>query len=197
MGRNQPLAEHARRLRVAVRNHAAADPIGDSCWSTSRAGAHDVRQLAAAAGQCWRCGWPGLLRPRAQPAPLRADRGRRAWRQFPHAVHGLCRALPGIGRSTAGAIAAFCYGVRAPILDANVRRDTRSASGADLAEVRVFEARPGGAWPSAVTDTDLARHRTATQGLMDPGLPASACARPLLHAVPAAAGLRSRALAMR
>jgi A/G-specific adenine glycosylase len=31
-------------------------------------------------------------------------------------------ALPGIGRSTAGAIAAFCAGARAPILDGNVRR---------------------------------------------------------------------------
>ena len=30
--------------------------------------------------------------------------------------------LPGIGRSTAGAIAAFCFFERAPILDANVRR---------------------------------------------------------------------------
>jgi|SRR3990167_1470592 len=30
--------------------------------------------------------------------------------------------LPGIGRSTAGAIAAFCFGERTPILDANVRR---------------------------------------------------------------------------
>lgn len=30
--------------------------------------------------------------------------------------------LPGIGRSTAGAIAAFCFSERVPILDANVRR---------------------------------------------------------------------------
>lgn len=31
-------------------------------------------------------------------------------------------ALPGIGRSTANAIAAFCFGARVPILDGNVRR---------------------------------------------------------------------------
>jgi A/G-specific adenine glycosylase len=31
-------------------------------------------------------------------------------------------ALPGIGRSTANAIAAFCFGARAPILDGNVKR---------------------------------------------------------------------------
>jgi A/G-specific adenine glycosylase len=40
---------------------------------------------------------------------------------FPRTVAALA-ALPGIGRSTAGAIASFCFGVRAPILDANVRR---------------------------------------------------------------------------
>jgi len=31
-------------------------------------------------------------------------------------------ALPGIGRSTAGAIASFCFGARAPVLDGNVKR---------------------------------------------------------------------------
>lgn len=43
--------------------------------------------------------------------------------------------LPGIGRSTAGAIAAFCFSERVPILDANVRRVlTRFIGfGADLA----------------------------------------------------------------
>ncbi len=44
--------------------------------------------------------------------------------QWPRSVAGLA-ALPGIGRSTAGAIAAFAFGVRAPILDANVRRVLR------------------------------------------------------------------------
>ncbi len=34
----------------------------------------------------------------------------------------LLESLPGIGRSTAGAIAAFAYDVRAPILDGNVKR---------------------------------------------------------------------------
>ncbi len=34
----------------------------------------------------------------------------------------LIAALPGIGRSTANAIAAFCFGVRGPILDGNVKR---------------------------------------------------------------------------
>ncbi|MFT3742178.1 MAG: A/G-specific adenine glycosylase [Gammaproteobacteria bacterium] len=41
--------------------------------------------------------------------------------QFPRDVASL-QALPGIGRSTAGAIAAISYQQRAPILDGNVRR---------------------------------------------------------------------------
>lgn len=41
--------------------------------------------------------------------------------QFPDNAHDL-ETLPGIGRSTAGAIAAFSFGQRTPILDGNVRR---------------------------------------------------------------------------
>ena len=40
---------------------------------------------------------------------------------FPRTASVLA-SLPGIGRSTAGAIAAFCFSERVPILDANVRR---------------------------------------------------------------------------
>jgi A/G-specific adenine glycosylase len=41
--------------------------------------------------------------------------------QFPDSVDAL-QALPGIGRSTAGAIAALAMGIQAPILDGNVKR---------------------------------------------------------------------------
>src|SRR5690554_3864940 len=41
--------------------------------------------------------------------------------EFPASVEGL-QALPGIGRSTAGAIASLSMGLRAPILDGNVKR---------------------------------------------------------------------------
>lgn len=41
--------------------------------------------------------------------------------QFPRTAEQLA-ALPGIGRSTAAAIAAFCFGERSPILDGNVKR---------------------------------------------------------------------------
>ena len=80
----------------------------------------DVRQLAAAPQDEVLALWSGLgyysrarnLHRCAQIVV--AEHGG----EFPRTVHELA-ALPGIGRSTAGAIAAFCYGVRAPILDAN------------------------------------------------------------------------------
>ena len=56
---------------------------------------------------------------------------------FPQTAEGLAT-LPGIGRSTAGAISSFCFSERVPILDANVRRVlTRVlAFDADLARAR-------------------------------------------------------------
>lgn len=41
--------------------------------------------------------------------------------EFPNSVKEL-ETLPGIGRSTAGAIASFAFGISAPIMDANVKR---------------------------------------------------------------------------
>lgn len=41
--------------------------------------------------------------------------------EVPHSLDGLC-SLPGIGRSTAGAILSCAFDIAAPILDANVRR---------------------------------------------------------------------------
>jgi A/G-specific adenine glycosylase len=43
------------------------------------------------------------------------------------------RALPGVGRYTAGAIASVCFGVRAPIVDANVARVMLRLEGKKLA----------------------------------------------------------------
>ena len=92
--------------------------------------------------------------------------------QFPQSVEALA-ALPGIGRSTAGAIAAFCFGVRAPILDANVRRVlTRVLGFADdlarPANERLLWQRAEALLPSP--DSDLAATMPRyTQGLMDLG----------------------------
>lgn len=67
--------------------------------------------------------WSGLsyYQPCTQQLSLCPNRRERPWRKFsPHAQ--ALATLPGIGRSTAGAIAAFCFAERTPILDANVRR---------------------------------------------------------------------------
>jgi len=75
--------------------------------------------------------------------------------------------LPGIGRSTAAAIAAFCFGERVAILDGNVKRVlTRVlAFDGDLAQARHERA----LWAEAtrlLPDHDIERY---TQGLMDLG----------------------------
>jgi len=50
--------------------------------------------------------------------------------RFPDTIDGLAQ-LPGIGRSTAGAIAAFAFGRRAAILDGNVKRLLARCFGVD------------------------------------------------------------------
>jgi len=96
--------------------------------------------------------------------------------RFPESVEALAE-LPGIGRSTAAAIASFAFGARATILDGNVKRV--------LARVFGVEGFPGekkvenGMWllaesllPVNATDDDISAY---TQGLMDFG--ATLCAR--------------------
>lgn len=81
--------------------------------------------------------------------------------------------LPGIGRSTAAAIAAFCFGERAAILDGNVKRVLARALGfdGDLGERRQELA----LWVRA--EALLPEHgiEPYTQGLMDLG--AQVCTR--------------------
>lgn len=90
--------------------------------------------------------------------------------QFPRSALQL-QTLPGIGRSTAAAIASFCFGERVAILDGNVKRVlTRVLGfGADLSESASEKA----LWSLA---TDLLPERDLpaampryTQGLMDLG----------------------------
>ncbi|WP_118181007.1 A/G-specific adenine glycosylase [Paraburkholderia phosphatilytica] len=95
---------------------------------------------------------------------------------FPSTVDGLAE-LPGIGRSTAAAIASFAFGARATILDGNVKRV--------LARVFGVEGFPGdkkienAMWtlaeslvPADGSDDDVSAY---TQGLMDLG--ATLCTR--------------------
>jgi len=90
--------------------------------------------------------------------------------KFPPTAEGL-QTLPGIGRSTAAAIASFCYGERAAILDGNVKRVlTRVlAFDADLS----VPANERALWNQATNllpNDDLQRSMPRyTQGLMDLG----------------------------
>ena len=96
---------------------------------------------------------------------------------FPASAEQLA-ALPGIGRSTAAAIAAFCFDERAAILDGNVKRvlTRRLGVGADLAVARHERA----LWAQAETLLpDRAADMPAyTQGLMDLGATVCLARRP-------------------
>lgn len=92
--------------------------------------------------------------------------------EFPLSVAKLTE-LPGIGRSTAGAIASISMGVRAPILDGNVKRV--------LARYLAVEGYPGESavaarlWAAAEQFTPSMRVADYTQAMMDLG--ATLCTR--------------------
>jgi A/G-specific adenine glycosylase len=85
---------------------------------------------------------------------------------FPGTSQALAR-LPGIGRSTAAAIAAFCFGERVAILDGNVKRVLCRALGfdGDLS----LAARERELWQMAQDLVPEASVEHYTQGLMDLG----------------------------
>ena len=100
---------------------------------------------------------------------------------FPNALAGL-EALPGIGRSTAGAILSLAMDARAPILDGNVKRV--------LARYHAVEGWPG---QRAVSDTlwSHAEHLTPqkrvadyTQAIMDLGATLCMRSKPNCRACP-------------
>ncbi|AKJ69213.1 DNA-(apurinic or apyrimidinic site) lyase [Pandoraea thiooxydans] len=110
--------------------------------------------------------------------------------QFPRDVEALAR-LPGIGRSTAAAIAAFAYGAHAAILDGNVKRV--------LTRVFGIEGYPGETrverelWQLAdalLPGTDLQAY---TQGVMDLGATVCVRGKPLCSACPFADDCVARA----
>ncbi|MDR7308340.1 A/G-specific adenine glycosylase [Rhodoferax saidenbachensis] len=91
--------------------------------------------------------------------------------QFPRDAATLTT-LPGIGRSTAAAIASLCFGERVAILDANVKRVVTRVLGfdADLAS----SANEKKLWDAATGLLPAAKHAVAdmpryTQGMMDLG----------------------------
>lgn len=104
--------------------------------------------------------------------------------EFPNTVEALCE-LPGIGRSTAGAITSIAFAKRAAILDGNVKRV--------LARYHRVEGWPGQTqvlkrlWEVAEAATPNSRNAHYTQAMMDLG--ATVCSRskpqceqcPLMH----------------
>jgi A/G-specific adenine glycosylase len=86
--------------------------------------------------------------------------------EFPRSSAALA-ALPGIGRSTAAAIAAFCFGERVAILDGNVKRVLARvlAFEGDLAEARAERE----LWDAATALLPATDVEGYTQGLMDLG----------------------------
>ncbi len=93
--------------------------------------------------------------------------------------------LPGIGRSTAAAIAVFCFGERAAILDGNVKRVLTRALG-DSRDLSIA-ANERALW--AVADTLLPERgiERYTQGLMDLGATLCTARAPDCAACPLAA----------
>ena len=100
-------------------------------------------------------------------------------------------ALPGIGRSTAGAILAQAYGLRFPILDGNVKRV--------LTRYHGIVGHPGERevekqlWLRADQHTPAERTADYTQAIMDLGATVCVRARPLCDACP----MRKRCVAHR
>ena len=90
--------------------------------------------------------------------------------------------LPGIGRSTAAAVAAFCFGERVAILDGNVKRVLTRVLGfdADLAQ-SAQERRLWALATQLLPDKDIERY---TQGLMDLGSSACSAREPACGSCP-------------
>lgn len=105
--------------------------------------------------------------------------------RFPDNAREL-QALPGIGASTAAAIAAFCFGERVSIADGNVRRVLSRvlAFEGDLAQVRAqreLEQLAQSLLPAAPSADDMVAY---TQGLMDLGATVCTRSRPACGACP-------------
>lgn len=146
----------------------------------------DLEALAAAPADEVMAHWSGLgyyARARNLHACAKAivvDHGGR----FPHDP-AVIAALPGIGRSTANAIAAFCFGVRVPILDGNVKRLLCRHAG--------IEGWPGTPavekqlWQLAESLLPKAEVETYIQAQMDMGATICTRRRPRCDACPVAA----------
>lgn len=111
--------------------------------------------------------------------------------EFPRSVDELAE-LPGIGRSTAGAIASISMGLRAPILDGNVKRV--------LARYQAQDGYPGEPkvaqrlWDAAEHFTPQERVNHYTQAMMDLGATLCTRTRPSCLLCPLREGCRAHQL---
>ena len=109
--------------------------------------------------------------------------------EIPATVEGLM-SLPGVGRSTAGAVLALAHGKRAAILDGNARRV--------LARYEAVEGWPGRAavqrvlWAHAERCTPRARVADYTQAIMDLGATLCTRVRPRCGECPLTADCKAR-----
>ena len=114
--------------------------------------------------------------------------------RFPDSAKALAE-LPGIGPSTAAAIAAFCFGERVAILDGNVKRVLSRALAfeGDLAQTAATRTLWGLA-TEALPREDLARAMPIyTQAIMDLGATVCTTRQPRCTACPLASGCRALA----
>lgn len=103
--------------------------------------------------------------------------------EFPIVIADIM-SLPGIGRSTAAAIAAFCFGTRAAILDGNVKRVlTRQFGVAGYPGEKSVETR---LWALAESLLPPGEVDIYTQALMDMGATLCSRSRPRCAACPVA-----------
>lgn len=148
----------------------------------------DVAALAAAAQEDVMPYWAGLgYYARARNLHRCAQEIARDWGgRFPPTAQAIAT-LPGIGRSTAAAIAAFAYGERSPILDGNVKRVfTRHFGIAGDPTKREVEQKLwalADAQVEAAPGMDMAAY---TQGLMDLGATLCTRGKPACEACPVA-----------
>lgn len=111
--------------------------------------------------------------------------------EFPRSLEQLA-GLPGIGRSTAGAIASLSMGLRAPILDGNVKRV--------LARYKAQQGYPGEPkvaaqlWQLAEQLTPHARVNHYTQAMMDLGATLCTRSKPSCLLCPVREGCRAHLL---
>lgn len=99
-------------------------------------------------------------------------------------------ALPGVGRSTAGAILSIAYGIRAPILDGNVKRVLTRRAG--IFEWPGQSATTKELWQLADDLTPYERVADYTQAIMDLGATLCTRAKPLCMHCPVAEGCTAR-----